>query len=145
MAKRLSKKQKALIDELFAGNDEADVLERLNISPLQYKKWLAEADFAEVMEFRIGSALRQSRLIIAKFAPVAAAKLVALTDSENQETARKACLDLISAGKSSDSGKGGNGKSRGLDNRSGADETDDAFLPKLDEATAKRILKALTE
>ena len=44
----------------------------------------------------MGSAHRHSELIIARYAGLAAAKLVELTESESQETARKACLDVIS-------------------------------------------------
>lgn len=47
------------------------------------------------MAFRIESAQRQSRLIIASYAPVAAAKLVALATNSKEETARKVCLDII--------------------------------------------------
>ena len=42
------------------------------------------------------SAHRQSAALIAKYTPHAAAKLVQLTGSEKVETARKACVDIIS-------------------------------------------------
>ena len=38
----------------------------------------------------------QSNLIVSRYAPVAAARLVELTESDKEETARKACLDVIS-------------------------------------------------
>ena len=47
-------------------------------------------------EHRVERAVQRTRLIIARYAPLAASKLVQLTESENQETARKACLDIIS-------------------------------------------------
>jgi hypothetical protein len=81
---------------LFAGQiDEQQVLDKHKINKRLYDKWLADANFTEEFERRLKLAHRQSELIIAKFATVAAAKLVQLTESENQETARKACLDII--------------------------------------------------
>jgi hypothetical protein len=97
--KALSKKQLKLIDELCeAGLDEAEVLSRNGVSTRLFRRWLGDEAFSAELQFRIDSARRQSRLIIARYAPVAAAKLVALTESQNQETARKACLDIISTG-----------------------------------------------
>jgi hypothetical protein len=94
---RLSKKQLAVIEDLFAGElDEAAVLQRHKVSQRLYNKWLADEGFAAAFAERIGRAYRQSQLIIARYAPLAAAKLVQLTASDNAETARKACLDIIS-------------------------------------------------
>ena len=95
--KQLKKRQLAVIDDMFSGElDEQSVLAKHKVSRDVYNKWLADADFAEEFDRRIASAHRQSELIIARYAPLAAAKLVQLTESENQETARKACLDIIS-------------------------------------------------
>jgi len=94
---RLSKKQLAVIEDLFAGElDEAAVLDKHKISRNRYNKWLAEERFVASFAERIGRAYRQSQLIIARYAPLAAAKLVQLTESDSAETARKACLDIIS-------------------------------------------------
>ncbi len=104
--KTLSKRQLRLIDELFeAGLDEASVLSRNGISTRLFRRWLGDGAFSAELQFRIDSAQRQSRLIIARYAPVAAAKLVALTESQGQETARKACLDIISLPFASDESK----------------------------------------
>jgi len=93
----LSKKQLAVIEDLFAGElDEAAVLDKHKISSSRYNKWLADERFAAAFAERIGRAYRQSQLIIARYAPLAAAKLVQLTESDSAETARKACLDIIS-------------------------------------------------
>jgi len=99
MAKRkqLSKRQLAVIKDMFSGElDEQSVLDKHKVSRNVYNKWLADECFAEQFSERIASAHRQSAALIAKYAPLAAAKLVQLTESENQETARKACLDIIS-------------------------------------------------
>lgn len=103
--KRLSKRQLAVIEDLFAGElDEQVILDKYNVSRSLYNKWLADDRFVEQFSERIARAYRQSELIIARYAPLAAAKLVQLTESEKAETARKACLDILSvptsAGKS---------------------------------------------
>jgi hypothetical protein len=94
--KQLTKKQFAVIDDLFAGElDEQQVFEKHRINKRVYDKWQAEENFAGEFDRRLKSAHRQGELIIARFATVAALKLVELTSSENQETSRKACLDVI--------------------------------------------------
>jgi len=99
MAKRkqLSKRQLAVIDDMFAGElDEQAVLDKHKISRNTYNRWQADELFVDEFNRRIASAHRQSVALIARYAPLAAAKLVQLTESKNQETARKACLDIIS-------------------------------------------------
>jgi hypothetical protein len=95
--KRLSKRQFAVIEDLFRGElDESAVLRKHKVSRITYNKWLADEFFKRQFDERVESAYRQSELIIARYAPLAAAKLVQLTESESQETARKVCLDIIS-------------------------------------------------
>ena len=94
---RLTKRQLAVLDELFTGeSSEQAVLDRHNVKPGRYYTWLTNERFVAQLEQHIAAAHRQGELTLARYAPLAAAKLVALTDSENQETARKACLDIIS-------------------------------------------------
>jgi hypothetical protein len=94
--KQLTRKQLAIIDDLFEGRlDEQQVLEKHKVDRRLYHKWLADDDFTEEFGRRLAAARRQSELITARYAAFAAAKLVQLTESENQETARKACLDII--------------------------------------------------
>lgn len=93
---QLSRRQLDVIDELCEGEmSEAKVLAKYGVSHAIYRRWLSMGAFAEEMEFRIGAARRQSQLIMAKYAPAVAAKLIQLTESEKEETARKACLDII--------------------------------------------------
>ena len=95
--KQLSKKQLAVIEEMFSEQfDEQQVLDKHKVSRNVYNKWLADSAFADEFDRRTASARRQGELIIAKYASLAAAKLVQLTESKSQETARKACLDIIS-------------------------------------------------
>jgi len=95
--KNLTKKQLAVIEDLFAGElDEQAILDKHKVSRNVYHKWLADERFAEQFAERIRQLYRQSQLILARCAPLAAAKLVGLTESEKEETARKACLDILS-------------------------------------------------
>ncbi|MBC8217046.1 MAG: hypothetical protein H8E73_01145 [Planctomycetes bacterium] len=92
----LTKRQLDVIDDLFAGEiEDQAVLEKHNVNAKLYSKWQSDDVFIEQFEKRIAAAHRQSAALIARYAPVAAAKLVQLTQSEKQETARKACLDII--------------------------------------------------
>jgi hypothetical protein len=93
---KITKRQRDVLDDLFAGvSDEQDILEKHKVNKRLYDKWLAEGNFAAEFERRLNAARRQSDLIIARCATVAASKLVHLTESKNSETARKACLDII--------------------------------------------------
>jgi hypothetical protein len=95
--KRLGKKQLAVMDDLFAGElDEQAVMEKHKVKRRVLNRWLAEDAFAAEIDRRMGWLNLQSELIIARYKALAAAKLVQLTESEKEETARKACLDIIS-------------------------------------------------
>lgn len=96
-AKQLTKRQLAVIEDLFSGElDEQAVLDKHNVSRSLYNKWQSDDNFIEQFDRRIASAYLQSAALIASYAPLAAAKLIQLTESEKAETARKACLDIIS-------------------------------------------------
>ncbi len=85
------------MEDLFSGElDEQAVLDKHKVSRNVYNRWLADGLFASEFDHRIMSAHRQSTALIARYAPLAAAKLVQLTESDKEETARKACLDIIS-------------------------------------------------
>jgi len=96
--KRLMKKQLAVIDDLFGDElSEQQVLERHKVSRAVYNKWQNQPAFIDEFARRIAALNRQSAVLIARYGPLAAAKLVQLLGSEKEETARKACLDIISA------------------------------------------------
>lgn len=95
--KQLTKRQLAVIEDLFGGElDEQAILDKYKLSRELYNKWRNDDSFTEQFERRIADAYRQSTVLIARYAPVAAAKLIQLTESDKPETARKACLDIIS-------------------------------------------------
>ena len=106
MSKQLTKKQIVVINDLFdSGLSENEVLKKHNVYTRIYRRWLKNELFTDEIEFRKDSARRESELIIARFGPVAAAKLVELTGSEKEETARKACLDIMALPVKKDTGK----------------------------------------
>ncbi|MHC4424663.1 MAG: hypothetical protein ACYSYV_01055 [Planctomycetota bacterium] len=96
-ARQLSKKQLAVIEDLFTGElGEQAVLDKYKVSRNLYIKWLADEVFAEQSDQHIVGTYRQSVLLIARHAPLAAARLVQLTESKKEETTRKVCLDIMS-------------------------------------------------
>ncbi|MDD5063631.1 MAG: hypothetical protein PHQ35_02575 [Phycisphaerae bacterium] len=98
MAKgQLRRKQLAVLDDLFNSDlDEQRVLEKHGVGREVYERWLANEVFAERFGRYADNMRRRSELLMAKYRCLAAAKLVELTASEKAETARKACLDIIS-------------------------------------------------
>lgn len=94
---QLSKRQIAVMDDLFSGQlDEPAVLDKHKVSRRLYDKWQGCENFAAQYGRRIAVLNLQSERIIARYTGLAAAKLVELTESENPETARKTCMDIIS-------------------------------------------------
>ncbi len=101
--KQLSIRQTAVLEDLFEGElDEQQVLQKHKLRRNAFNKWREDEVFAAEFEQRLAWLNRQSELVIAKYARLAASKLVQLTDSEIHETARKACLDIISLPKSAE-------------------------------------------
>ena len=141
MAKRrqLTKKQLSVLEDLFNGElDEQGVLEKHKLSRNVYNKWLSEERFSARFKQCLHGLNRQSELIITRYTSLAAARLVQLTESENQETARRACLDIISFSLpvARSSGARPAGKAQ-----KGADNKAEQLSPK----TASRLLSALAD
>ncbi len=136
----LTKRQLAVIDELFRSElDEQAILDKYKVSRQLYNRWLTDENFADELERLIESSFRQSALLIARYAPLAAAKLVSLMDSSKEETARKACLDIISSAfrlKTQDAG---------LKTQDHEQPTAGVLPSGLSEQTASRLLSALAE
>lgn len=129
---KLTKHQLKFIDELFkAAGDEASICASNNISAALYRRWLNQKAFTDELIFRSDSAKRASKILLTQYLTVAAAKLVALTGSEKEETARRACLDILS-----------------LNNDEAATDEEmpvEAPLPKISPATASKLLKVLAD
>ena len=139
--KRPNKRQLAVIDDLFDGKmDEAEILEKHDLRTSVFRKWLASDNFIAELDQRAEAARRQSEMIIARFAPAAAAELVALTECEKEETRRKACLDIITAA-------GGNsGSAIAAGSGSAADNIEKTTAPPwLSPKLASRLLTVMAE
>ena len=134
---KLTKRQCAVLDDLFVGKlDEQKVLDKHKVSRTLYHRWLADERFAAALEQRIVHSYRQSRVILARCAAQAADHLVGLAGSEKGETARKACLDIISL----------HSPSRADDKQApAATQKPDPSTPQLSPETASRLLAALAE
>ena len=90
----------AVIADFFGGDlSQADILTKHRVSEETYRKWQFDTAFTDEMDRRIAAAHRESAAIIARCAPLAAGRLIELTKSPKEEIARRACLDIISFGK----------------------------------------------
>jgi hypothetical protein len=93
----LTEKQLTVIDDLFeSGGDENTVLQKHNISRTVLQDWLKDKAFSDEIADRLNSSKLHSKILLSKYASFAATKLIGLCQSENQETSRKACLDILS-------------------------------------------------
>jgi hypothetical protein len=92
----LTRKQFLAINDLFdAGGDEAAVLEKHKIKLSLWLKWQKDKNFGDEISRRMAALERQGQILIAKYRPVAIAQLVQLCNNENNETSRKACIDML--------------------------------------------------
>ncbi len=96
MKKNITLKQKIILDELFNGVDEQTAAAKHKITMQTYRRWLGQSEFISELQYRIESAHRQSRILLARYRPLAAAKLIELMNNGEGETLRKACLDILS-------------------------------------------------
>ena len=95
-AKALSARQLAVIEDLFEGElEEREILEKHKLSRKLYNKWLADETFNCRLDRLAEWENRRSEIMLARSARDAVSNLVGLTKSEQPETARKACLDII--------------------------------------------------
>jgi len=139
MARRkyLSQRQLTVLDDLFNSNlDEQGVLDKHKVRRSTYDRWLADELFAERVERYVNGLKRRSGLLMARYSCLAAAKLVELTASDKAETARKACLDIISQPQIA--------ADRGEQPDKSPKESD-KHVEQLSDATASRLLVALAE
>jgi hypothetical protein len=95
-SKPLSTRQIAVIEDLFEGGlEEQVILERHKFSRNLFNKWLADEVFTDRLNKRLAWEHRRSEFMLARYTRVAVSNLVRLTGCEQPETARKACIDII--------------------------------------------------
>src|SRR4030042_3128582 len=95
MEQKLTKMQKNVLSELFNGKIESEILESTKISPGLYRNWLRSDVWKKAFAERMEACQRQAQLMLSNFLVTATIKLIGLTESNNEETARKACLDIL--------------------------------------------------
>jgi len=135
--KYLSQKQLAVLDDLFGSElDEQAVLDKHKVRQSTYDRWLADKVFAERFKQYVNGLKRQSELLMAQYSQLAATKLVQLTGSEKAETARKACLDIISVPKI---------RADKDEQPEKAQKDSSQQVEQLSDATASKLLAALAE
>lgn len=95
-SKPISKKQLAVIEDIFEGElDEQVILQKNNLSRKQFEKWLADENFISRLDWRLSWEHRKSEFMLARYTRAAVSNLVKLTDCKTPETARKACMDIL--------------------------------------------------
>jgi len=135
--KYLSQKQLAVLDDLFGSElDEQAVLDKHKVHRSTYDRWLADEVFAERFKQYVNGLKRRSELLMAQYSQLAVTKLVELTASDKAETARKACLDIISVPKIA------NSRDKQTDK---APKESSQQVEQLSDATASKLLAALAE
>ena len=93
---RLGKRQRAVITDMFEnGLTKSQALEKNKVPKWLFRKWQANDFFIEQSRERVREATQQSNIVVARIFPQAAKRLAELIISEKDETARKACLDLV--------------------------------------------------
>ncbi len=138
MARRkyLTGRQRAVLEDLFGGElDERAVLAKHGISVKTFNNWLKDELFSAEYDARLLNLGRDGTVMLAKYMPVAAGRLIELTGSKNPETARKACLDIINFQGLSAGG--------GADRQVQAERQDENI--ELSPELASRLLAALAE
>ena len=133
--KYLSQKQLAVLDDLFNSElDEQAVLDKHKVRRHTYDRWLEDKLFVERFMRYVNGLKRRSELLMAKYSCLAAAKLVELTASGKDETARRACLDIMSLPR---------GIVKTAEQPEKAKKDGERPVPELSEGTVSRLLAAL--
>lgn len=84
-----------IVDEITRGFGEEETLRKHRVTVAALDKLLSDPNLIQDVTERIGLSIIRTKLLIAQYAQTATAKLISLMDCEKEETARKACLDII--------------------------------------------------
>ena len=134
--KSLSAKQLAVIEDLFEGKKEQEILKKHNLSRKLYEKWLADETFNRRLDRCAEWENRRSEFMLARSARDAVSKLAGLTKSQQSETARKACVDLITISAN---------RSAGSQTTPGDNPAPSSESPSLTHETASKLLAVLAK
>ena len=93
---KLNKKQRDFLDEILNNRSSVELAsDKLNISSDCLCKWFASPEFTEELARRLELIIKRADMLISQNRLTAAEKLINLTSCEKEETARKACLDIL--------------------------------------------------
>ena len=135
--RRLTKKKLAVLEDIFKGElEEQQILEKHNITARRFNQWQNDELFIDALNSRLKAAHNQGAFLLTRYTKTAAVKLSELTDSENAETARKTCLDIIELSRKA--------SASGEQKQTEADESPPA-AEQLSDATAGKLLAVLAE
>ncbi len=94
--KDLSEKKWAVLEDLFYSDlDENAVLKKHNVSRTTYERWLRQKLFSRQFQQYSASLARRTALAVAKAETEVAVRLVELTRCQKEESARKACQQVL--------------------------------------------------
>jgi hypothetical protein len=94
----LTRQHTTLIDDFFErGLTEAEVCEKHGLTLEKLREWCQDSDFKDEVQQRLFAPVSQAWIMLARSAPKVARRLIELTDCEKDDTARKACLDILTA------------------------------------------------
>jgi hypothetical protein len=129
----LTRQHKLLIDDLFErGLSESQVCEKHGLAMDKLREWCQDDDFRAEVRDRLFTPVSKAWIMLARSATRVAARLIELTESQKEETARKACLDILTA--------------LPLWQADVCDDGEELSLPPgVSEKTASRILEVLAE
>jgi len=94
----LNPQQLLVIDDLFErGLTELEVCQKHGLAMEKLREWSRDPDFTNEVRQRLFTPVSKAWVMLGRSAPQVAARLIELTESEKSETARKACLDILTA------------------------------------------------
>jgi hypothetical protein len=94
--KDLSEKKWAVLEDLFySALDENAVLQKHNVTRTTYERWLRQKLFSRQFQQYTASLARRTALAVAKAETEVAVRLVELTRCQKEESARKACQNVL--------------------------------------------------
>jgi hypothetical protein len=94
--KDLSEIKWAVLEDLFySALDENAVLKKHNVSRTTYERWLRQKLFSRQFQQYTASLARRTALAVAKAETQVALRLIDLTYSQKEESARKACQNVL--------------------------------------------------
>lgn len=93
---KITKLHREVAEALFRERlTPAAIRAKFRVSPKTLARWRGEPAFRAVLAEIEAECQRRARWLLVTFGEPVAARLIKLTEAENAETARKACLDVL--------------------------------------------------